>query len=383
MSLGDRGGKRKSWRKSRAIHRSAQSALIIGKPSPELNGVVQLEASIVAHDTPDGGGQKRRAENEMKIFWSWQSDTPEQIGKYLVRDALKVAINRLKQAEDIAEPTRDDLHLDQDTQGTTGSPDLVPTIFRKIEDSEVIVADVTIVGKTDEDKRLINSNVAIELGYALHACTDARVVLVFNKHYGPYEHLPFDLRHKGGGVVFDLGAQADRKQIAAVRASLADDFFRKLKPFLQEPRRIKEKLSVRAVIGHRLVRRYPTDGGSDDVFELQARLENDGEEVVRDFKLRLDIPAEFPDGSPPYGLSHPAPPGYQRSEITNEGAPVPIKYLYPKDKTPALITLNYAVRAEQKKHPELLNKTVIATAYSGSMAPKETKMTIAELATIP
>jgi hypothetical protein len=319
----------------------------------------------------------------MKIFWSWQSDTPEQIGKYLVRDALKLAINRLKQAEDIDEPTRDDLHLDQDTQGVTGSPDLVPTIFGKIEKSEVIVADVTIVGKTDEDKRLINSNVAIELGYGLHACTDARVILIFNKHYGSYEHLPFDLRHKGGAVVFDLLPEADRKQIAAVRASLADDFFRKLKPFLQEPPRIKEKLSVKAVVEHSLVRRHPMDGGSDDVFELRVSVENDGEEVARDFKLRLDIPSEFPDGSPPYGLSRPAPPGYQRSEITNDGAPVPIKYLYPKDKTPALITLNYAVRAEQKKHPELLNKTVIATTYSGSMTPKETTMTIAELAKIP
>ena len=319
----------------------------------------------------------------MKIFWSWQSDTPEQIGKYLVRDALKGAINKLKQAEDIDEPIRDDIHLDQDTQGTTGSPDLVATIFGKIEKSEVIVADVTIVGKTDEDKRLINSNVAIELGYALHACTDARVLLVFNKHYGSYEHLPFDLRHKGGAVVFDLAPEADRKQISAVRASLADEFVRKLKPFLQEPPRIKEKLSVRAIIEHSLVRRYPMEGGTDDVFELRARLENDGEEVARDFKLRLDIPAEFPDGSAPYGLSCPAPPGYQRSEITNEKAPVPIKYLYPKDKTPVLITLNYAVRAEQKKHPELLNKTVIATAYSGSMTPKETRMTIAELSTVP
>ncbi len=44
----------------------------------------------------------------MKILWSWQSDTPEQIGKYLVRDALKVAINSLKQAEDIDEPTREE-----------------------------------------------------------------------------------------------------------------------------------------------------------------------------------------------------------------------------------------------------------------------------------
>jgi hypothetical protein len=77
----------------------------------------------------------------MKIFWSWQSDTPEQIGKYLVRDALKSAIHKLKQAEDIEESPRDDLHLDQDTQGTPGSPDLVRTIFGKIEKSEVVVAD--------------------------------------------------------------------------------------------------------------------------------------------------------------------------------------------------------------------------------------------------
>ena len=138
---------------------------------------------------------------EMKIFWSWQSDTPEQIGKYLVRDALKAAVSELRQTEDIEEALREDLHLDQDTQGTTGSPDLVSTIFGKIEKSEVVVADVTIVGETDEGKKLINSKVAIELGYALSECTDARVVLVVNRNYGTHNDLPFDLRHKGGAVV--------------------------------------------------------------------------------------------------------------------------------------------------------------------------------------
>jgi len=320
----------------------------------------------------------------MKIFWSWRSDTPEQIGKYLVRDALKAAINNLKQAEDVDEPTRDDLHLDQDTQGTTGSPDLVPTIFSKIDKSEVVIADVTIVGKTDEAKSLINSNVAIELGYALHACTDARVLFVFNKYYGSYADLPFDLRHKGGAVVFDLAPDADRKGIAAVRKSLAEDFVRKLKPFLQLLPRIKEPLSVKAIIEHRLVRRYQMDAGNDDVFELRVSVENDGEQAAHDFKLRLDIPSEFPDGSPPAGLSRPAPQGFSRFEITNEEAPVPIKILYPRDQTPALITLNYAVRSETKRqHPEQLDKRVIATAYSGSMTPKETIMTMAELATVP
>jgi len=321
----------------------------------------------------------------MKIFWSWQSDTPEQIGKYLVRDALKVAINRLKQAEDIDEPTRDDLHLDQDTQGTTGSPDLVPTIFGKIEKSEVVVADVTIVGKTDEDKRLINSNVAIELGYALHACTDARVLLVFNKHYGAYEHLPFDLRHKGGGVVFDLAPESDRKQIAAVRTSLADDFVRKLRPFLQAPLRIKEPLSLRGVIEHRLVRRYPLpNGGSDDVFELSASVENDGEQVATDFKLEVEIPAEFLDGGGHRLFSRSTNPGFARFEITHRDEIIRAEHLYPGTKTQPLITFNYAVRDQTKRqHPEQLEKIVTATVYSGSMKPKQKILTIAELSRTP
>jgi hypothetical protein len=322
----------------------------------------------------------------MKIFWSWQSDTLEQIGKYLVRDALKAAVNELKQTEDIEEALRENLHLDQDTQGTTGSPDLVSTIFGKIEKSEVVVADVTIVGRTGEDKKLINSNVAIELGYALSECTDARVVLVFNAHYGTHEDLPFDLRHKGGAVVFRLAPNADRNEIAGVRRALAVDFVRKLGPFLQQPPRIKEALSVRAILEHRLERRHPLpNGGSDDVFQLMVCVENNGEQTATDFKLQLDFPGEFMDGAPPYGLSRPgAPPGFSRFEITNEQGNPPTRNLYRGAKSLTLIAFNYAVRDQTKRqHPEQLEKKVTATVFSGHMEPKKTIMTIADLASIP
>jgi len=33
----------------------------------------------------------------MKVFWSWQSDTPGKIGRHFVRDALQAAIERLKE----------------------------------------------------------------------------------------------------------------------------------------------------------------------------------------------------------------------------------------------------------------------------------------------
>ena len=54
----------------------------------------------------------------MKIFWSWQSDTPGKIGRHFVRDALNAAIEQLKQTLEIEEPTaleaRSAMHLDQD-----------------------------------------------------------------------------------------------------------------------------------------------------------------------------------------------------------------------------------------------------------------------------
>ena len=267
----------------------------------------------------------------MKIFWSWQSDTPGGIGRYLVRDALKGAIDKLKQVEEIEDATRENLHLDQDIQGVTGTPDLAATILGKIAKSEVVIADVTVVGKSEDGEPLINSNVAIELGYALHACTDERVLLVFNRHYGNYQDLPFDLRHKGGAIVFDIAPGAGRKEIEIQHNGLLNDFVRKLTPFLQQAVPSKEQLSVRAIIDYRLLQRWPMPGGgTDDLFQLLVSIENDGEQAASDFKLQVDVPAEFLDGAPPFGLSRPSPPGFSRFELTNENVPPPaLKILYP------------------------------------------------------
>ena len=171
----------------------------------------------------------------MKIFWSWQSDTPGKVGRFLVRDALKEAIAELKSMVDIEEPTREALHLDQDREGIPGSPELVRTILDKIDASDVVVADVTLVGacsavqSEETPKRLINSNVAIELGYALRALTFRKVLMVFNTHYGRHEELPFDLRHRGGAIVFELPPQADRAAIEAEKKVLTQRLVSALK----------------------------------------------------------------------------------------------------------------------------------------------------------
>lgn len=165
----------------------------------------------------------------MKIFWSWQSDTPGKIGRHFIRDALKIAIENIKQDLDLDEPIRNELHLDHDRQGVPGSPDLARVILDKIVDSLVVVADVTNVGQTINKKGLINSNVAIELGYALATLKDTGLLMVMNEHYGAREDLPFDLRHKAGPIVFNLPDDATKSTIRDEKKKLSRDLTKALR----------------------------------------------------------------------------------------------------------------------------------------------------------
>ena len=173
----------------------------------------------------------------MKVFWSWQADTPGKIGRHFIRDALSEAVEALKTDKDIVEPNereaRDALELDQDRQGVPGSPDLAATIFRKIDEAAVFVADVTSVGATPAGKKLINSNVAIEYGHAHHSLGDTSILMVQNTHYGDRDDLPFDLRHKAGPTQFKLAPTAEKEEIAAERSKLRREFVTRLRPYLK------------------------------------------------------------------------------------------------------------------------------------------------------
>jgi hypothetical protein len=162
----------------------------------------------------------------MKIFWSWQSDTPGKTGRHFVRKALEEAIKALKEPPEIEEPLerdrREQIELDQDRHGVSGTPDLAATILKKIEQASVFVSDVTLVCEyerksSDENrptKKAINSNVAIEYGFALRALGDARILLIQNTYYGGRDQLPFDLIHKAGPILFHLPEDADQDAAA-------------------------------------------------------------------------------------------------------------------------------------------------------------------------
>ena len=130
------------------------------------------------------------------------------------------------------------MELDHDRKGVAGSPDLARTILEKIEAAAVIVADVTPVGivpvaaqdyGNKQPKKLINSNVAIELGYSLRARSDRSLLMVMNAHYGSRSDLPFDIAHKSGPIMFTLAPEADKATLAAEATKLKAEFVRAIR----------------------------------------------------------------------------------------------------------------------------------------------------------
>ncbi len=122
------------------------------------------------------------------IFYSWQGDLPNNTNRGFLRAALEEAASAL--AADLAVEPR----IDQDTQNVPGSPDIARTILKKIEISHVFVADVTLINPAAAERRTPNPNVLLELGYAMHALGEDRVILLMNTAFGPIEQLPFDLK---------------------------------------------------------------------------------------------------------------------------------------------------------------------------------------------
>lgn len=55
---------------------------------------------------------------------------------------------------------------ESDTGGVPGSPNIIETVFGRIRDCAIFVADLTFTSKTESGKLSPNPNVLIELGYA-------------------------------------------------------------------------------------------------------------------------------------------------------------------------------------------------------------------------
>lgn len=131
---------------------------------------------------------------DFTVFYSWQSDLPDETNRKAIRSALRVASTK---AEIKAPQFR--ILLDEATRGEPGSPNIPATILAKITSCDVFVCDITTINSTSEARlrRTPNPNVLFELGYAVAHLGWQRIIMLFNDEFGSVSHVPFDIdRHR-------------------------------------------------------------------------------------------------------------------------------------------------------------------------------------------
>ncbi|WP_049945275.1 hypothetical protein [Butyrivibrio sp. AC2005] len=157
---------------------------------------------------------------QFKVFFSWQSDLPGNKTKQFIDECIKESIEKCN--DDVKGI---EILADRDTQGKTGSPNIMQTIFEKIDECDLFIADVSIVNShgisqedyTEDDAIVLdggtaagrpkdskktqfrytpNPNVLIELGYAVKCLGWEKVLCFLNTDFGKIDQLPFDLNHQ-------------------------------------------------------------------------------------------------------------------------------------------------------------------------------------------
>lgn len=127
------------------------------------------------------------------IFYSWQSDLPNNTNWTFIEDSIVLAIKELKKIQ----PIPININIDRATREDTGSPDIAESIFSKISNSSVFIADISIVNDSDESiRRTPNPNVLVELGYAARTLGWGKIICIYNTDFGSFDDLPFDLRNR-------------------------------------------------------------------------------------------------------------------------------------------------------------------------------------------
>ena len=122
------------------------------------------------------GAEDKGIGNMFKIFYSWQSDLSSKKTRSFIRTCIDEAIDLALDSEAI-EAVRDEATL-----GVTGSPDIVTTLFSKIDECDLFIADVSLCFTEDREKvkKAPNPNVMLELGYAVKTLTWDRVICIAN-----------------------------------------------------------------------------------------------------------------------------------------------------------------------------------------------------------
>ncbi len=138
------------------------------------------------------------------IFYSWQSDLPNNKNRGFIQNCIELAIKEINKEGLIFE-----VAFDRDTREVYGTPHIADTIFDKIENCDIFIADVSIINQHDAGRKTPNPNVLLELGYAAKKVGWGNVLCIFNTEFGKVEDLPFDLRFRRP-VMYNVSATENK-----------------------------------------------------------------------------------------------------------------------------------------------------------------------------
>jgi hypothetical protein len=128
---------------------------------------------------------------DVNVFYSWQSDLPNNKNRGFIQECIERAVKQM-----VREQIHLEVAIDRDTKGLSGTPDIASSIFSKIDNATIFIADISIINATSSGKKVSNPNVLIELGYAAKTLGWSHIICLFNTEYGDVEELPFDLRFR-------------------------------------------------------------------------------------------------------------------------------------------------------------------------------------------
>jgi len=147
--------------------------------------------------------------NEITIFYSWQSDLPDNTNRKIIREAIHLAIPDI-------EENNVQIVLDEATRGEPGSPYIPGAIIDKIKLADIFIGDVTTTNQSCScgAKKTPNPNVVFELGFAVAHLGWKRIILLVNTHYTDIsKDLPFDFdRHRATPFKVNVNNKTSIKQ---------------------------------------------------------------------------------------------------------------------------------------------------------------------------
>lgn len=143
------------------------------------------------------------------VFFSWQSDSPEETNTKAIRKALAASAKRI-------ENKRGDCKIvnDEATRNTSGSPNISIKIMEKIDAAQIFVADITTITSARAKRACPNPNVVFELGYAVAQLGWDRIILLINTAYGKFpKDVPFDInQQRCSPYLLNLDAKQEDKE---------------------------------------------------------------------------------------------------------------------------------------------------------------------------